>query len=199
MALFAFGLATRSLTRPVLADVLRETMVISGALFALLVAANVFTLVLRAFETDRWMAAWLAELGGGPYTALAVVVAMLFVCAFVLDAFEMIFVVIPILLPPLLIRIPDATWVAVITLLILQTSFILPPFGYAVLMIGNRLLRPVGTRALAAALAPFVAIQIAVLVLVVAFPSVLWRVPDPVASAALSDDEIREQFEKLQR
>ena len=204
MALFVFGLATRSLTRPILAEVLRETMAISGALFALLVAANVFTLVLRAFETDRWVAAWLAELGGGPYTALAVVVAMLFVCAFVLDAFEMIFVVIPILLPPLLIRIPDATWVAVITLLILQASFILPPFGYAVLMIGNRLVRPVGSRAMAAALAPFVAIQIVVLALVVAAPSLLWRVPDPPASAGasaglLSDDEIREQFEKLQQ
>ena len=204
VALFVFGLATRSLSRPVLAEVLRETMAISGALFALLVAANVFTLVLRAFETDRWLAVWLADLGGGPYTALAVVVALLFVCAFVLDAFEMIFVVIPILLPPLLIRIPDATWVAVITLLILQASFILPPFGYAVLMIGNRLARPVGTRAMAAALAPFVAIQIAVLALVVAVPSLLWRIPDAPASAGasaglLSEDEIREQFDKLMR
>ena len=203
MALFLFGLATRSLTRPILAEVLRETMAISGALFALLVAANVFTLVLRAFETDRWMAAWLADLGGGPYTALAVVVAMLFVCAFVLDAFEMIFVVIPILLPPLLIRIPDATWVAVITLLILQTSFILPPFGYAVLMIGNRLVRPVGVRAMAVALAPFVAIQIAVLALVVAVPSLIWRGPDASTTVnaetkTLTEEEIRREFEKLQ-
>jgi len=202
VALFIFGLITRSLTRALLVEVLRETMAISGALFALLVAANVFTLVLRAFETDRWMAAWLTDLGGGPYTTLAVVVAMLLVCAFVLDAFEMIFVVIPILLPPLLMRIPDATWVAVITLMILQTSFILPPFGYAVLMIGNRLTRPVGTRALALALAPFVVAQIVVLTLVIGVPSLLWRTSEPVASSEttpLTDDEIREQFEKLQR
>ena len=204
VALFAFGLATRSLTRPILGEVLRETMTISGALFALLVAANVFTLVLRAFETDRWIAAWLADLGGGPYTALAVVVAMLLVCAFVLDAFEMIFVVIPILLPPLLIRIPDATWVAVIALLILQTSFILPPLGYAVLMIGNRLARPVGTRAMAAALAPFVVAQIAVLALVVAVPSLLWRMPEPLGAAGpattpLTEEEISELFNKQLR
>jgi tripartite ATP-independent transporter DctM subunit len=200
VALFAFGLATRSLTRPVLADVLRETMAISGALFALLVAANVFTLTLRAYETDRWIAAWLAGLGGGPYATLAVVIAMLLVCAFVLDAFEMIFVVIPILLPPLLIRIPDATWVAVITLLILQTSFILPPFGYAVLMIGNRLVRPVSMRALAVSLAPFVAALIAVLV-VVTVPSLLWRTAEPTTAAsptgkAMSDDEISELLNK---
>jgi TRAP-type mannitol/chloroaromatic compound transport system permease large subunit len=204
MALFFFGLATRSLTRPILTEVLRETMAISGALFALLVAANVFTLVLRAFETDRWMAAWLADLGGGPYVALAVVVAMLFVCAFVLDAFEMIFVVIPILLPPLLIRVPDATWVAVITLLVLQVSFILPPFGYAVLMIGNRLTRPVGTREMAVALAPFVVVQITVLALVVTLPSLIWRGPDASVTVSaetnpLTEEEIRREFEKLQQ
>jgi TRAP-type mannitol/chloroaromatic compound transport system permease large subunit len=185
----------------VLAEVLRETMAISGALFALLVAANVFTLTLRAYETDRWIATWIADLGGGPYTTLAVVVAMLLVCAFVLDAFEMIFVVIPILLPPLLMRIPDATWVAVITLLILQTSFILPPFGYAVLMIGSRLMRPVSTRALAVSLAPFVAAQIVVLALVIAVPSLLWRTGDPPAAASqsttpLSDDEISDLISK---
>ena len=204
VALFLFGLATRSLTRPVLREVLRETMAISGALFALLVSATVFTLVLRSFGTDRWIAAWLGGLGGGPYATLAVVVAMLLLCAFVLDAFEMIFVVIPILLPPLLVSIPDATWVAVITLLILQTSFILPPFGYAVLMIGNRLARPVGNRAMALALAPYVVLQIAVLGLVVAAPSLLWRVPDPPAAVGtsaggLSEDQIREQFEKVMR
>lgn len=191
VALFAFGLASRSLTRPVLAEVLRETMAISGALFALLVAATVFTLVLRGFETDRWVAAQLADLGS-PYATLAVVVLALLTCAFVLDAFEMIFVVVPILLPPLLICMPDAPWVAVITLLILQTSFILPPFGYAVLMIGSRLTIHLPTRALAVALAPFVAAQIAVLALVIAVPGLVWHESAPAveASKPLSDEEI---------
>jgi hypothetical protein len=71
-------------------------------------------------------------------------------------------------------------------------------------MIGNRLARPVGNRALAIALAPYVALQIAVLAVVVAFPSLLWRVPDPPVAAGasaggLSDEEIREQFEKVMR
>jgi TRAP-type mannitol/chloroaromatic compound transport system permease large subunit len=203
VALFCFGLATRSLTGAVLKEVLRETMAISGALFALLVAANVFTLTLRAYGTDRWIAAWLGDLGGGPNAALAAVVVVLLLCAFVLDAFEMIFVVIPILIPPLLIRIPDATWIAVITLLILQTSFLLPPFGYAVMMIGNRLIKPVSMRSLAVALAPFVAAQAMVLGLVLATPALLWRSADLNASAGaavpMSEDEITAAFEKQMR
>jgi TRAP-type mannitol/chloroaromatic compound transport system permease large subunit len=204
VVLFIFGVLTRSLPRPVLAEVLRETMAISGALFALLVAANVFTLVLRAFATDRWIATRLAELGGGPQMALAAVVLTLLLCAFVLDAFEMIFAVIPILLPPLLMIIPDATWVAVITLLILQTSFILPPFGYAVMMIGHRLNNTVGTRALATALMPYVLVQLVVLTLVIAAPALLWRSPELTdASAAtganLSDEQVRELLDEQWR
>ena len=130
-------------------------------------------------------------------------VVVLLLCAFVLDAFEMIFVVIPILIPPLLIRIPDATWIAVITLLILQTSFLLPPFGYAVMMIGNRLIKPVSMRSLAVALAPFVAAQAMVLGLVLATPALLWRSADLNASAGaavpMSEDEITAAFEKQMR
>ena len=63
VALFAFGLATRTLTLPVLREVLRDTMAITGALFALLVAASVFTLLVRAYGTDRWIAETLAGLG----------------------------------------------------------------------------------------------------------------------------------------
>lgn len=204
VALVAFGVGTRTLTRSTLMTVLNETMAISGALFSLLVAANVFTLTLRAYGTDRWLVNWLTNLGGGPYATLSIVISMLLVCAFVLDAFEMIFVVIPVLIPPLLIQIPDATWVAVITLLILQTSFLLPPFGYAVLMIGTRLAHPVSTGALARAIAPYVVAQVLVLGVVIAAPGLLWRPAEPPAasdsaSKPMSEEEISAMFEKQMR
>ena len=143
VALFCYGLVTRTLTRPVLAEVLRDAMTITGALFALLVGATIFTLVVRAFGTDRFVADWLAHLAGNPRRALVIVLLMLAVCAFVLDAYEMIFVVIPIVMPPLLIRVPDAAWVAVLTLLVLQASFLIPPMGYAVLMVRHRIAKPI--------------------------------------------------------
>src|SRR5256885_57491 len=92
----------------------------------------------RAFRTDRWLAALLAQAGLGTSASLAAYLAMLAACALVLDAFEMIFVVVPLLAPAVLTRVDDAQWVAVLTLLVLQASFLLPPFGYAVLMARGR-------------------------------------------------------------
>ncbi|MCX8017741.1 MAG: TRAP transporter large permease subunit [Rhodocyclaceae bacterium] len=171
--LFLYGLASRRLDRETLGAALRDTLAISGALFALLVAATTFTFILRAFGTDRWIASALASLSGPE--RLVVVMAILLACAFVLDAFEMIFVVIPVVMPPLLMAFPDAPRAAVLTLLILQTSFLLPPLGYAVLLVRQQHARPLPQRHLAVALLPYLAAQLGVLALVAACPDLLWR------------------------
>ncbi len=201
VVLVLFGLATRTLTRSVLGEVLRDTMAVTGALFALLVGATVFTLILRAYGTDRWVADALVHLPGGAPATLAVVLASLALCALVLDAFEMIFVVIPIVMPPLLTQIGDATWVAVLTLLILQASFLTPPFGYAVLMVRNSVRRALSARGLALALAPYLAAQLAVLALTLAWPALVWhRNPSDLRSAtpaaSTSEDEQRRALER---
>ena len=175
VALFVFGLVTRALNWPLLKAVLRDTMAITGALFALLIAATMFTLVVRAFGSDRWIAAQLLQLGHHPWRVLAIVLGILTACAFVLDAFEMIFVVIPLVLPPLLMQIPDAVWVAVLTLMILQTSFLIPPFGYAVMMVRNRSAHRLQTGKLIRALWPYLLAQLLVLAAVIAWPNMLWR------------------------
>jgi tripartite ATP-independent transporter DctM subunit len=179
MALATYGILTRTLDRKVLSEALDDTIAITGALFALLVAATFFTLVQRAFGTDRWLAQAFAGAGSNTNVLLAGVLAGLALCAFVLDAFEMIFVVIPLVIPPLLTRVTDAPWVAVLTLLILQASFLVPPFGYAVLMARSRISERVPSLALARALAPYVIAQALVLALVLAFPRMLWRDADP--------------------
>ncbi|MEP7276939.1 MAG: TRAP transporter large permease subunit [Betaproteobacteria bacterium] len=117
VALVLWGVATRALDGARLRTVLSDTIAVTGALIALLVGATTFTLVVRAFGTDRWIAELLAALPGGAPVALAVVLGTLGVCALVLDAFELIFVVVPIVMPPLLMQVGDATWVAVLALL----------------------------------------------------------------------------------
>jgi tripartite ATP-independent transporter DctM subunit len=201
VVLILFGLSTRALTLPVLREVLRDTMTVTGALFALLIGATVFTLILRAYGTDRWVAAALVQLPGGAPATLAVVLGSLALCALVLDAFEMIFVVIPILMPPLLTQIADATWVAVLTLLILQASFLTPPFGYAVLMVRNRVRQALSGGGLARALAPYLAAQLAVLALTLAWPGLVWHrnssdLRPPTSSAPASEDEQARMLEK---
>jgi TRAP-type mannitol/chloroaromatic compound transport system permease large subunit len=205
VALFGFGLATGTLTRPVLAAVLRDTMAVTGALFALLLAATMFTLVVRAFGTDRWLAAALVGLGMGETGTLIVVLATIAACALVLDAFEMIFVVIPVVMPPLLTLVHDATWVSVLTLLILQASFLAPPFGYAVLMVRNSVRRGLALRDLSRALAPYLAAQLLVLALVLAWPALIWQrnpttltANDPAQPNAspVSEEEARRMLER---
>ena len=187
-------------------------MAVTGALFALLLAATMFTLVVRAFGTDRWAAAALVRLGMGETGSLLVVLAIVAACALVLDAFEMIFVVIPVAIPPLLALVHNATWVAVLTLLILQASFLTPPFGYAVLMVRGGAGRRLSRAGLTRALLPYVVAQLVVLALVLAWPALVWqRNPSVLTSngtagneasgvaPAVSDEEARRMIEQPAR
>ena len=202
VALVLFALSQRQLNLARLKEVLSDTMAVTGALFALLVGATVFTLIVRAFGTDRWVASVLIRSGeGSTYAPLLAVMAILGLCAFVLDAFEMTFVVVPVLMPPLLVRVPDVTWVAVLTLLILQTSFLIPPFGYAVMMLRTRIVQNIDGRRFARALLPYVLAQLVVLALVLAMPKLLWRDAATLASASspahtLTDEEADELLRK---
>jgi len=194
-----------TLTRHVLSGVLRDTMAVTGALFALLLAATMFTLVVRAFGTDRWLAKALVQLGMGETGSLLVVLAIIAACALVLDAFEMIFVVIPVAMPPLLTLVHDATWVSVLTLLILQASFLAPPFGYAVLMVRNSVRRGLSLMGLSRALVPYLAAQLLVLGLVLAWPALIWQRnpstltandPGQPLTLPVSEDEARRMLER---
>jgi tripartite ATP-independent transporter DctM subunit len=191
MALFVYGLVTRSLDRAALRMALRETLALTGALFALLIGATALTLVLRAFETDRWIADVLANLPGGAPATLALGLLIFGLSALVLDAFEMIFVVVPLVLPPMLMQLPDASWVAVLVLLVLQTSFLLPPFGFALLMTRNRLGAALALGQLVRAVRPFLAVQLVVLVSVIAFPRLVHLAqPAEIVTPQLTPEEI---------
>ncbi|HTT10298.1 MAG TPA: TRAP transporter large permease subunit [Burkholderiaceae bacterium] len=195
VVLFAYGVLSRTLDRATLAAAMRETLALTGALFALLIGATMLTLVMRAFETDRWLADVLVGLPGGPAATLAAGLAIIGLAALVLDAFEMIFVVVPLVLPPLLQRLPDASWVAVLALLILQTSFLLPPFGFALLMTRNRLGASVSLRELAGAIRPFLLAQIAVLALVLALPRLVHLAQPPeIVVRQLTPEEIEREL-----
>src|SRR5215213_281871 len=168
--LFAGGLITGQLRGPVLREVLTHAMAMTGALFALLIAATTLTLMLRILGTDKLVAAWVTALPGSELTVVAIVLGAIGLCAFVLDAFEIIFVIVPIVVPPLLIRVADARWVAVLLLLTLQTSFLLPPFGYALMMVRGTMRYAGSLGALVRSLFPFLIAQWLVLATVLLVP-----------------------------
>jgi TRAP-type C4-dicarboxylate transport system permease large subunit len=153
--------------------VLGEAMSLTGALFALLLAAATLSLVLRAAGCDKLVSDALAPLKGHPVAATLLVLTVLLALAFVLDAIELVFLVVPLVMPPLLAQVPDAGWVACLTLLALQAGFLLPPWGYA-MVLTRSLARDTAVSRLAMAreLLPYLVTLLGVAAVVFAFPPI---------------------------
>ncbi|MEX8492456.1 TRAP transporter large permease subunit [Sphaerotilus sp.] len=192
LLLLAGAAVTKQLSAMLLRLILRDALVLTGVLFALLIAATSLTLVLRGHGIDQWLAASVQSFRGHPTGLLLLVMAGLAACACVLDAFEMIFLVIPLVMPAVLQVQDDAAWVAVLTLLVLQLGFLLPPLGYAVLMARSLAHPRPGLAALSRALVPHLVGQLLLIAVVMAFPQTTrWTRPDePAAVPMLSDEQL---------
>ncbi len=200
-ALLLGGIVSGRLGVGVLNEVLRDVLALSGSLFFLLVAATTLTLVLRLLGTDQLVAGWIAAIPGGPLAAVVAVLVAIGLTALVLDAFEIIFVVVPIVMPPLLIRADDARWVAVLVLLTLQASFLNPVVGYAVMMTRTVLKQPIETLALLRSLLPYLAAQAALLLAVLLVPQLTHIGENPADRSrkppAISTDELDRRFQQM--
>jgi len=200
--LLSAGLISGRLRGAVLRELLHDAIAITGALFSLLIAATTFTLVLRLLGTDRLVNNLVAGIPGGDTLATAAILGVIGLCAFVLDAFEIIFVILPIVIPPLLVRVADARWVAVLVLLTLQSSFLLPPFGYALMMVRSVAKNPAPFRTFVRALAPFLLVQWMLLIVVLMMP-MLVHVGENAAessrapAAPVSNEEIDRRMREL--
>jgi TRAP-type mannitol/chloroaromatic compound transport system permease large subunit len=113
-----------------------------------------------------------------------------------------VFVIVPIVMPPILTQAPDAIWISVLALLALQASFLVPPSGYAVMMARSVLPEKVAIRPLVRALAPYLGVQLVVLALVVALPG-LSHLAQPKGFDAppimpkIDDDAARKKFNDM--
>ncbi len=201
--LFVGGVLMRHINLSTLRPMLTESMATTGTLFAPLLAATTFTLVLRLLGTDKLIERWVSALPGGDITVAASILGAIFVVAFVLDAFEIIFVAVPILIPPLLMRVPDAVWVSTLVLLTLQASFLLPPVGYALMMTRGVLGSRVPPATFARALAPFLLAQVLVLALTLGFPRIVHLLDPPNTQSrgsggpTLTKEELEKRLQEM--
>lgn len=198
--LAVLALATRALDAAAWRAVLEDTLALSGALFALLVGATTFSLVFGMFGTPQWLADHtLAATAPDRLVALGLLLAVA-ACAWVLDAFEMIFVIVPVVAPLLVLRLADAQQAAVLLLLVLQLSFLLPPLGYAVLMARARSgLPPVATATLLRALGPYIGAQLLVAAAVFAWPALVHGLDAASVAAPAGPVETEQQLEQRMR
>lgn len=162
--------------------VLHETVVatatITSMVFIILFGASVFSIVFRLMGGDNLVHEFLSNLPGGAVAAVIVVMAIMFVLGFILDTFEIIFIVIPITAPILLALDIDPIWLGVLVGMNLQTSFLTPPFGFALFYLRGVAPAEVTTGHIYRGVVPFVLIQVVGLALLWFFPSVVTIVPD---------------------
>jgi tripartite ATP-independent transporter DctM subunit len=144
----------------VLAGVARSTMTITAMIFAMLIGATLFALVFRGLGGDDMVHAALSGLPGGTAGALAAVMAVIFTLGFFLDFVEIAIIVIPIVGPIILQMDVDPVWFGVLIAVNLQTSFLTPPFGFALFYLRGVAPREVRTMHIYRGVAPFVGLQL---------------------------------------
>ena len=159
----------------VLREVMEGTLKITAMVFVILIGAALFALVFRGFGGDEVVHRLLTALPGGAIGAMLLVMVIVFVLGFFLDFIEIIYVVVPIVAPHLMAIGLDPLWLGVMFAVNLQTSFLTPPFGFALFYLRGVAPSAIETMHIYRGVMPFIVIQIMVLVILAAFPAiVLW-------------------------
>jgi TRAP-type mannitol/chloroaromatic compound transport system permease large subunit len=161
----------------VLTAVTRSTLQITTMVFVILIGAAVFSLVFRGLGGDELVHAALSDLPGGDAGAILVVMVVMFVLGFFLDFIEITFVVVPLVAPVLLQSDISPVWLGVMMAINLQTSFLTPPFGFALFYLRGVAPASVPTTAIYRGAIPFVIIQLNALGLLALVPGLATWLP----------------------
>ncbi len=166
----------------VLQQTVIATATITSMVFVILLGASVFSVVFRMMGGDNLVHEFLSNLPGGKLAAVAVVMVIMFFLGFILDTFEIIFIVIPITAPVLLALDVDPVWLGVMVGVNLQTSFLTPPFGFALFYLRGVAPAELPTSAIYKGILPFVMLQIVAIAILFAFPELVTWLPRLIAS-----------------
>jgi tripartite ATP-independent transporter DctM subunit len=181
-AVGAFGalllaLANRRLSLSVLRQVVYSTTQVTSMVFLILIGATLFSLVFRAFGGEELVIELFEALPGGVVGATLVVMGVIFLLGFILDFIEITFVVVPIVGPVLLTMGIDPIWLGIMIAVNLQTSFLTPPFGFALFYLRGVTPATVPTSAIYRGVIPFIVLQLGMLLALAAFPGLATWLP----------------------
>jgi tripartite ATP-independent transporter DctM subunit len=180
MGALLLAILRRELDLERLRDIMRSTLRISSMVFLILIGASIFSLVFRGYGGDDGVRAILESLPGGVVGAVIVVMLVMFLLGFVLDFIEITFVVVPIVGPVLLAMGLDPVWLGIMIAINLQTSFLTPPFGFALFYLRGVAPPTVSTAHIYRGAMPFVAIQLGALLVIAAFPELVTWLPGKI-------------------
>ena len=159
-------------------EVMQGTAKLTSMVFLILIGASVFSLVFRGYEGDELVQSFLLSIPGGVAGVLIVVMLAMFLLGFVLDFIEITFVVVPIVAPAILALGVDPIWLGIMIAVNLQTSFLTPPFGFALFYLRGVAPPEVATKSIYKGVLPFVCIQLLMLLLLAVFPELVTWLPE---------------------
>ncbi|MCA8901894.1 MAG: TRAP transporter large permease subunit [Hyphomonas sp.] len=160
-----------------LGPALKSATNITSMVFLILIGASLFSLVFRGFGGDDIVKDILHAMPGGKWGALLMTMIVMFVLGFFLDFIEIVFVVVPLVAPPLILLGFDPVWLAILMALNLQTSFLTPPFGFALFYLRGAAPAEVSTLQIWRGAVPFIALQVVLIALVAAVPALATWLP----------------------
>ena len=169
--------ANRHLNRTILGEVVRATSRVTAMVFMILIGASLFSLVFRGYGGEEAVHNLFAAMPGGVIGATVMVMLLIFLLGFILDFIEITFVVVPIVAPVLLGMGLDPIWLGVMIALNLQTSFLTPPFGFALFYLRGVAPPEVKTTHIYQGVIPFIAIQLIMLGILALFPELATWLP----------------------
>lgn len=173
----ALAASYRALSLNVLRDICQSTLKTTAMVFFILIGASVFSLVFRGYGGDALVRGLFADMPGGVWGATAIVMLVIFCLGFVLDFIEITYVVVPIVAPVLLAMGLDPIWLGVLIAVNLQTSFLTPPFGFALFYLRGVAPPGVATLDIYRGVVPFVLLQVGLMALLVAVPELATWLP----------------------
>ncbi|MCW1931565.1 TRAP transporter large permease [Pararhodobacter zhoushanensis] len=165
------------LHRSIFLETVRSTAKITAMIFVILFGASVFSVVFRQMGGDDLVHEFLTGIPGGALGAMIAVMVVMFILGFILDTFEIIFIVLPITAPTLLMLGVDPIWLGVMIGVNLQTSFLTPPFGFALFYLRGVAPATVSTGMIYKGAVPFVILQIIAIAVLFVFPGLVTWLP----------------------
>lgn len=164
----------------ILQDILIQTSKITSMIFILLIGATIFSLVFRGLEGDIFVNNFLTNLPGDIYIKLFIVMLTIFLLGFILDFIEITYVVVPVVAPILLSMGIDPIWLGILIAINLQTSFLTPPFGFALFYLKSVIPKDINTFDMYKGVLPFIVIQILTIILIIMIPEITTWLPNKI-------------------
>jgi len=166
-------LIQRKLTWTLIKSVGEETSHLTSMVFMILLGATTFALVFRGLGGDKMLIDIVVNNQLGPYQFLILVMIIVFVAGFFIDFIEIIFIIVPVVAPVFIQFQMNPLWIGILLALNLQTSFLTPPFGFALFYLKGVAPPEVKTSDIYKGIVPFIVIQLLVLILVGFFPNLI--------------------------